>query len=301
MQQSGVRRAPARGQARSVRRRAGSGGAATSPTTGSKANLGEDRGRSGDAVHARRLRRRAVVVLRRLGRGDRRQPAAGSPPTARALLAHPTVARASTKPGPIAPSSRSARPTATKRRPRPSAASDRPRSLRRAGLRGCGRRRCGRGGSAGPASNSAGAAHGGRHPRPSPSTDSARRSALVKRDGARRVAPGRKRAGDRVERIGEIAPRRRRVGAVGGEGAGRALPAGDRRLRRGDLVRAHAVEEIVLRIVLADMVEAQQAPGARPVEIGRLQRRLNSPGSPQPGTAQRARAPSTRPCILGLT
>ena len=54
---------------------------------------------------------------------------------------------------------------------------------------------------------------------------------------------------------------------------GRSQPAsGDCASR--DFVGAHAVEEIVLRIVLADMVEAQEAPAARPVEIGRLERRL---------------------------
>ena len=61
--------------------------------------------------------------------------------------------------------------------------------------------------------------------------------------------------------------------------------------------RAHAVEIIVAGVVLADMVEAQPAPAARPVEIAGVNGARNSPGSRQPGTAQRSAAPSTRPCI----
>src|SRR5690242_18835179 len=54
--------------------------------------------------------------------------------------------------------------------------------------------------------------------------------------------------GNGVERIGEIAPPRRRIGAVCGEAAARPVPAGERMLRAGDLVGAHPVEEIILRV-----------------------------------------------------
>ena len=50
--------------------------------------------------------------------------------------------------------------------------------------------------------------------------------------------------------------------------------------------------------MLADVLEAQEAPAAGPIEIGRLQGRLELAGRGQPGTAQRSLAPSTRPCIL---
>src|SRR6476659_3717936 len=67
---------------------------------------------------------------------------------------------------------------------------------------------------------------------------------------------------DRLERIGKVAPPRRRIGAVGGELAARPVPARERRLRLGDFLRGHAVEEIVLGVVLADMVETQEPPSA---------------------------------------
>src|SRR6476469_1527894 len=84
-------------------------------------------------------------------------------------------------------------------------------------------------------------------------------------------------ARDRLERVGEVAPPRRRVGAIG-KAPARPLPAGERVLRLGDLRRAHALEEIVPRVVLADVVEAQEAPAARPVEIRGLERRLELSG-----------------------
>ena len=91
---------------------------------------------------------------------------------------------------------------------------------------------------------------------------------------------------------------RRRVGAVGGERAARPLPAGERRLRAADLLGAHAVEIIILRIVLADVVEAQEPPAPGPSKLAGWSGALNSPGAPQPGTAHLALAPSIRPCIL---
>ena len=71
---------------------------------------------------------------------------------------------------------------------------------------------------------------------------------------------------DRVKGVVEIGPARRPVGV--GEGAGLALPAGIGALRIGDLVGAHAGEEIIAGVEGADMVEAQPAPRARPVEAG---------------------------------
>src|SRR5258708_6049274 len=86
--------------------------------------------------------------------------------------------------------------------------------------------------------------------------------------------PGR----DRVQGIGEVAPPRWRVGTVRGELAAPPLPAGNPRLRLSDLLGAHAVEEVVPGVVLADMVEAEKAPGAGTVEIGRLERCLELAG-----------------------
>src|SRR6186997_1880952 len=88
---------------------------------------------------------------------------------------------------------------------------------------------------------------------------------------ARRFAP--KAGGDGIERILEVCPCRARIGAGCREHPGLALPAGDRRLSGLDLVRAHAVEEVIPGVVLADMIEAQPAPSARAVEIARRQRR----------------------------
>jgi len=62
-----------------------------------------------------------------------------------------------------------------------------------------------------------------------------------------------------------------------GEAAARPIPTGNRALGFADLVGAHTLEIIVLGVVLADVVEAQEAPVAGPVEIGRLQRRLIFP------------------------
>ena len=90
----------------------------------------------GRAIHAGRLRRRAVAVLCRLGRGDRR-----SAPAARRLsraAARPSGRRPSGRRRAAVPSltSRSARPTATRRKRPTSAAADRLRSPRRAAPRG---------------------------------------------------------------------------------------------------------------------------------------------------------------------
>ena len=80
-------------------------------------------------------------------------------------------------------------------------------------------------------------------------------------------APLRLEAGaDRVERIVEIGPARARR-AVGGEGAGLAVPAAIGILRGADLVGAHPLEIIVAGVELADMVEAEPAPVAGPVEV----------------------------------
>ena len=79
--------------------------------------------------------------------------------------------------------------------------------------------------------------------------------------------------GNGVKRIGEISPRRACVGAIGGEGAGRPLPSGDRRLGRLDLLRAHALEEVIASVVRADMFKAQPAPRPRSIEIAGCERR----------------------------
>src|SRR5438309_4019735 len=94
-----------------------------------------------------------------------------------------------------------------------------------------------------------------------------------------------------VERVGEVAPFGRGIGSVGGELAARPLPPGERRLRFGDLFGTHPLEIIVFRIVLANMVEAQEAPMARSIEIRRLQRRLKFAGRIAAGD----RAPRLRP------
>src|SRR5262245_50583129 len=85
-----------------------------------------------------------------------------------------------------------------------------------------------------------------------------------------RPPPGEARA-DRVERIDEIGPARRRRGPCRGEGAGLAVPAAIGILRVADLVRAHPVEIIIAGVEFPDMIEAEPAPVARPVEIGALQ------------------------------
>src|SRR4051812_13204260 len=103
---------------------------------------------------------------------------------------------------------------------------------------------------------------------------------LVEPRGRSRLADVAETGGDRVQRIGEVAPARRRIGTERGEGAARPLPCSDRRLGAADLVRAHALEEIIPGIVLAHMVEAQEAPAPRTVEIGRLLRRFELAGSP---------------------
>src|SRR3712207_1069616 len=98
-------------------------------------------------------------------------------------------------------------------------------------------------------------------------------------------------AGDGVQRIGEVAPAGRRIGSVPGELAAGPLPPAERRLRLVDLVGAHALEEVVLRIMLSNVVEAQEPPRSGAVEIGRLKRRLELAGR----VAARRRAPGPRP------
>src|SRR6185312_13623754 len=85
-------------------------------------------------------------------------------------------------------------------------------------------------------------------------------------------------ARDGVERVGEVAPSWRRVGAIGGELAARSFPSAERRLRAADLVGTHPLEKIILGVVLADMVEAKEAPRSRSVEVRRLERRLEFAG-----------------------
>ena len=63
-----------------------------------------------------------------------------------------------------------------------------------------------------------------------------------------------------------------------GEGTGGAVPAGKRRLRRLDLLRAHASEEVVAGVVLADMFEAQPLPLPRTIEGRCAERRLELAG-----------------------
>ena len=138
--------------------------------------------------------------------------------------------------------------------------------------RGCGRRHCGRDGSGGRARHSASASARRSTSRSSPSTRRCLRSpSLSSRPSWRcpcRIAP--EAGADRVERIDEIGPARRRRGAGGAEGAGLAVPAAIGVLRVADLVGAHPVEIIVAGVELADMVEAEPAPLARPVEAGAL-------------------------------
>src|SRR5688572_15683247 len=105
--------------------------------------------------------------------------------------------------------------------------------------------------------------------------------------------------GNRVERVGEIAPRRSRSGGRR-ESADRALPPTIWRLGLADLFGAHAIEIIVRAIVLADMVEAQEAPAPRPVEIGRLERRLKLAGLAAAGdraAVARSLDPSVHPWV----
>ncbi len=105
-----------------------------------------------------------------------------------------------------------------------------------------------------------------------------------------RVAPPEPRR-DGVQRVGEVAPRRRWIRPGMGERPRRAFPSGERRLRFTNLFGAHAVEEIILRIVLADVLQAQELPRPGAVEIGRRQRRLELAGLAAPGN--RAAVPRT--------
>ena len=89
------------------------------------------------------------------------------------LLAHPASRARSRRRGHTGPISRSAHPTAIRRKPATSAAADRPRSPPRGVPRANGRRRSCRDDSGGRGPNSAGEVVGGRRPRRGPSTDSA--------------------------------------------------------------------------------------------------------------------------------
>ena len=56
----------------------------------------------------------------------------------------------------------------------------------------------------------------------------------------------------------------------------------ERSLRVLDFLGAHAVEIIVFRVVLADMIETKEAPCSRSIEIGRLQGCLELAGRTAP-------------------
>ena len=131
-----------------------------------EANLGDGPVGGWRTVHAGRLCRRAVAVLRRLGRGDR--PVAAAARRLSRAAAGPSGRRASSRRGPALPQLLPAwaHPTATDQAKAAAPfKSDRPRSPRRAAFRSCGCRRCGRGGICAPAWNSAAVAQCGRHRR----------------------------------------------------------------------------------------------------------------------------------------
>ena len=89
----------------------------------------------------------------------------------------------------------------------------------------------------------------------------AQRTLLVAREARRAfVMLTPKPARDRFQRIGKVAPRWRGVVTGMRKGARRPIPSRDRRLGFSDLVRAHAFEEIVFRIVLADVLQAEKSP-----------------------------------------
>ena len=76
-------------------------------------------------------------------------------------------------------------------------------------------------------------------------------------------------AGYRLQRIGIIGPARRGIDAGGGaEGAVLALPAGHRMLRGKDFLWPQPGEIIIAGVEGADMIEAEPAIVARPVEAG---------------------------------
>ena len=85
--------------------------------------------------------------------------------------------------------------------------------------------------------------------------------------GALLVLPrrGTEAGADRVERIGEVGPARGRR-AVGREGAGLAVPAGEGIVSRLDFLVAHPREVIVAGVERPDVIEAKPAPVAGAVE-----------------------------------
>src|SRR5579859_1692222 len=91
--------------------------------------------------------------------------------------------------------------------------------------------------------------------------------------GPRLLHPGAEARADRVERIAEIGPARRPVGADMAERARLTFPARIRPLRGLDLIGVHAREEIVARVEGADMIEAEPAPVRRLVATRALARR----------------------------
>src|SRR3546814_13951337 len=79
---------------------------------------------------------------------------------------------------------------------------------------------------------------------------------------------------DLVQRILEIRPFGRRAGGVGGKGPSLPLPSRIGALGGGDLLRAHAGEEIIALVEFAHMVQAQPAPiRPLPVRSASFQRR----------------------------
>ena len=196
---------------------------------------------------------------------------------------------------PTALTSRQAHPTATKRRRAAFAAADKLRSLRAAGLRGCGRRRSCRGDSGGPGPNNAGAARGDRRPR------QGRAPTARAAPGARSATPCRARgycrSGPEIASSGSAKSLQL--------GGGSAPCAANWRLGRsqpdsGDCARVISSGLMPAKKLYCALCSRtwsrhrkRHAPG--PSKSAGWSGALNSPGSPHPGTAQRSRAPSTRP------
>ena len=96
----------------------------------------------------------------------------------------------------------------------------------------------------------------------------------------------------------------RMIGRSDGKNAGGVLPLTAEMQQHGArptwLGYIHAFEEIVRRVVLAHVVETEEPPFPRPIEIGRLKRRLEFARRSAPGDGALRPRPFDSPVHPGL-
>ena len=269
----------------------------TTPTTGSRPTCASGAGRRATPSRWPTAPRAPSLFYADWVERDRRRTAPAARPIARGCWPIRGRARRRRSPALSPPISRSARPTATRRRPATSAAADRPRSLRPAAPRGAVAAVLVRM----VAAHQARIALAQRVAVGVLAEAEHRQRAPLGLAEARRLCAARGLRPNRPEIASSGSAKSlhagRRVGAVGGERRlGRSQPASGAAPR---VISSALMPSKKLYFALCSRTwsrhRKRQLPG--PSKLAGCSGALNSPGAAQPGTAHLALAPSTRPCI----